>query len=810
MKKIAALSFFLILCKVGNSQIINGFIADSTNRSGVAFAHITLSDKKTGTVSDIDGKFTFSLPSNYRDVIYISHVNYQTKKINLQELKSNKVIFLKPKVTELKEVVIRAGENPAWNIIRKAVANRKLNNPQEKKSYTYTSYNKLLFTGAGARINKDSLLKAIEAANKKLTKADSSALEMDRFLERNHFYVTESVTQKYFEQPNKNFEKLITHKASGFRSPLFVTLPNDYQPTGFYQELVPLFGNNYLNPISINSEKKYDFNLSDTLYQERDTLYVIEFEPYPKTTFAALKGKITISTNGYAIKNVIATNADPMAKIGFRIQQLYNFENGYWFPSQLNTDVSMKDYQLNGRGLQIQVRSYLRDVEVNTNVDKKLFSGAQVDLSASSYDIDLDKYRVTTLDEKEERTYFLLDSVRSKVKVFAAMDNLTNGLLSATIPIGKLDIDTKQLLKLNQYENVRLGIGLQTNPKFSKVFQIGGFAGYSFRDQEWKYGGFTKFNLNNTKDWYLQIGYENNIYEAGVQDFFSKLPAVSSKVIRDWRAINFDNITFSYIETGFRIARNWAFTANTKQVEQRSLFDYNFNNDGIETNRFKGTVTSAEINYIGNSQRISFNGRSGLVRFTFPLFSLRVTQAFSPGKSDNLDFTRFDFYAGQTFQHRRLGKSKFLVYGGWLDGAAPVFYHYYGRGNEESSYYVDGYFQTMGINEFIADRYVSAFWSQHFGAFAWNTEFSKPELFIAQSAGWGELTRPADHFSIPLKDYSKGFFESGIGIDNLIRFNYLDMYYIGFGASAFYRYGNYAFDKTQDNLTYRVQLTFSF
>ncbi|MCU0383078.1 MAG: DUF5686 and carboxypeptidase regulatory-like domain-containing protein, partial [Cyclobacteriaceae bacterium] len=327
MKHLITLVLLITLCISGFCQTVSGVVADEGNKNPIAFAHITLSDRKTGTISDIDGRFSFSLPSGYTDVVYITHINYQPLQLSAIEFRRLSVLLLKPRITELSEVVIQAGENPAWAIIRKAVANKRLNDPDRKQNYSFTSYNKLILSGGGNALNKDSLLQARQTAEKKLSKTDSSRLQIDNFLERSHFYVAESVTEKHFQQPGKNFEKLITHKASGFRSPLFIALPNDYQPTGFYQELVPLFGSNYLNPISVNSEKKYDFELTDTVYVATDTLFVIAFQPYSNTTFAGLRGKISISTNNYAIKNVIATNADPFAKVWFRMQQNYEFIN---------------------------------------------------------------------------------------------------------------------------------------------------------------------------------------------------------------------------------------------------------------------------------------------------------------------------------------------------------------------------------------------------------------------------------------------------------------------------------------------------
>jgi hypothetical protein len=56
----------------------------------------------------------------------------------------------------------------------------------------------------------------------------------------------------------------------------------------------------------------------------------------------------------------------------------------------------------------------------------------------------------------------------------------------------------------------------------------------------------------------------------------------------------------------------------------------------------------------------------------------------------------------------------------------------------------------------------------------------------------------------------RGFFESGLRIDNLIRFNYFNIMLVGLGGGIYYRYGNYAFSTFNENSAYRLRLKFSF
>jgi len=101
MKKTAFLFLLFTVATQAFSQKVAGIIADSTNKSPVAFAHITLNDRKTGTISDIDGRFSFSLPSGYAGVVYITHINYQPLQLTANEFRRLSVLLLKPKITQL-------------------------------------------------------------------------------------------------------------------------------------------------------------------------------------------------------------------------------------------------------------------------------------------------------------------------------------------------------------------------------------------------------------------------------------------------------------------------------------------------------------------------------------------------------------------------------------------------------------------------------------------------------------------------------------------------------------------------------------
>ena len=156
----------------------------------------------------------------------------------------------------LSEVVVKAGENPAFRIIRNAVRNKSRNDPDNLTSYQYHSYNKFIIKptemSEGYKKRVDSLRNNAGNKNEK----QKELLEWDSISSRIHFFMTESVTEKKVINPGRQKETLIGFKASGFKSPLFANVATDYQPFSFYNDKISLLGKDFLNPISKNSEQK--------------------------------------------------------------------------------------------------------------------------------------------------------------------------------------------------------------------------------------------------------------------------------------------------------------------------------------------------------------------------------------------------------------------------------------------------------------------------------------------------------------------------------------------------------------------------
>ena len=164
-------------------------------------------------------------------------------------------------------MVIFPGENPAHRIIKKMIENKDKNNPEKRGSFSYTSYNKMIFSAKLDSVKTDTV------------KIDSNLIKAKKFFDKQYLFLMESVTDRKFMYPDRNSEKLIASKISGFKDPLIALLLTQMQSFSFYNDLIKIGDNNYITPVCKGSIDKYFFLLEDTLYQGSDTVYVISYKP---------------------------------------------------------------------------------------------------------------------------------------------------------------------------------------------------------------------------------------------------------------------------------------------------------------------------------------------------------------------------------------------------------------------------------------------------------------------------------------------------------------------------------------------------
>jgi hypothetical protein len=196
----------------------------------------------------------------------------------------------------------------------------------------------------------------------------------------------------------------------------------------------------------------------------------------------------------------------------------------------------------------------------------------------------------------------------------------------------------------------------------------------------------------------------------------------------------------------------------------------------------------------------------------YPTLYLTYSKGVKGMLGGTLDYNRFEVGLYKSFVMKKLGVSKIRVESGYVDKKVPFFLLFTAEGSKDNSSYfsVANTFQTMGRYEFISDQYVNLFYSHNFGSILFKTKKFKPQVSIFQNAGYGSLVHANYHNFINVKSKEKGYFESGVGLSDLLRTNIKNYLYLGVGGEVYYRWGPYTYARAIDNAAFKINFTVSF
>ena len=778
----------MLLTFKGYSQNNSSFtVLNFDTKEPIAFANIIFDDDVySGTISDIDG--IFYTPNTLKKLT-ISYIGYESKTIEISSLNSN-VILLKSQISALDEVVITNTENPAHRIIRNAIRNKKLNNPENLKSFTYQSYDKIFVDGEDIVVKEDTLN------------------EIGNFYEQSYLFITETVAKRKYLKPKFSEDSIIATRTSGLKSPNFAFLANSIQPFSFYEEYISLFATDYLNPISKGSTKKYKFRLKEEYLRGRDTIFAISFEPKANRNFEGLKGLIYINSNKYAVQSVDATTFDS-GKIEVSIQQKYKLINDeHWFPEQLNFQISIGEEF----GVMKYVgKSYLSKTKLNTTLTKKDFPILPIGIPKEAVKKDVNFWneaRQDSLTKKELRTYVLIDSIGDDLKLDKLL-TIPKKLAKARFPIKFIDVDLTNIIQYNKYEGLRLGAGFYTNEAVFENISIGGFAGYGFQDYEWKYGGELLIDVPSKKEIEIQLKYENNLKETGTSYFKYNQRLFN---FRYALAEQMDHIKAFSFNTKMKLYRNINWTIGFNTADINPLYDYNFISNTESITNYKNSEINLGISYFVN-EKLSNNFNS-IMRLASddPIFNLIYSRGLTNVFGSDFSYNKIRFTLDHSFRLKGLGKTTYRLDMGYIDTSLPYGQLFTGEGSydEDLPNVFHNYFQTALPYEFLSDKYAHLFTNHNFGMLFNNKGNFTPEIVLHNNFGIGDLSNTSNHQNIAFNIKKELFLETGLELRNIIKLNYFDVGYLGLGAGGFYRYGFHSLPNSGDNFVFKFAAGFTF
>jgi hypothetical protein len=812
---ILSLFFCAIFCSTGFAQsiVLQGKILSATTNQPLPFVNVIINGGQAGTTSDLDGKFSVAFQGAIQKVSF-SYIGYEAfvytvnTADDLQPLQRPLTIRLQEKNEVLPEAVISSGANPAHRLIRLAVQNRSRNHPLRIDAFAYESYQKLFIT-TEQTFEKDSIIASAH---------DSTDYQMQQHLEKHHLFLMESISERKHIAPNYDYERVTANRVAGLQNPMSLALNSLNQVLHFHEDYLPFMSRNYLNPVSAGSIARYDFQLEETVLLGQDTLFWIAFEPLPQTNFEGLSGRIALNSKGYAIQNIIVRSLDApkSTHYGFRLEQHYEFvDSTHWFPTQIHSEIILYNTQVAQKRLKGVNITQLQNIKFRPKPRFLAFQDTKIEIlptAAQAPDSVWRKYRADGLNSIERNTYAYLDSLGKRNK-FDKTIQVLNYLSFGKVPLGRLDLDLNQLLRVNRYEGLRLGLGFFTSDKVSEWWTAGGYIAFGFKDKSFKYGLSAVFTPFQSVDWQIGASYADDVYEPGNVEFWEErnflMPNTGRRILTE----RMDRVRRTNLFMTIRPLQNIRFRVGLASDYLRPKYAYTFQAAGTEPLQdFQLTEFTAQFNWAWESQYLKYGWQRRFIQLKYPVLSVNYGRGlrFLGG-----EFGYHRLEAKLVYQHlfRNVGKTRLHLQAGQVNGTAPyqVLYHSPGTTRDFPSAIPD-YFQTMELYEFLSDRYMYVFLSHHFGQllYKFRSSFFKPELEILHSMAWGTLQNPQQHVGLGFKTLEQGYWESGFLIHNILRSNYLNAAYFGIGGGIFFRYGANALDTFGRNVFYRLTIDFSF
>lgn len=786
----------------------------------VPIAFVKISYNNTITETDWEGKFSIDVKNDNKPIV-LNCKGYYEKNYYLTEGAHTLLIKLVSNTTLKEKEIYSEGQVNA--IIKKVIESKDKNQPERAlKSFQYKNYEHLLVSA-----NPDSISSKIDTITKHnwfgaaKIKLDSTNYKFKKLVEKQHIYQTEKVNLIQFNKKNTK-ETVLAARMAGFQKPLYEYLGLNLVSYSLYDNQLDILEMSIHNPISSYGRKMYVFKLIDTLKIQDRKVYRIYFQP-KKLHDNKLRGLLYIDAENFAV-----------AKAFFRIygivniNALYTFnymkEHQLWFPEKRKFTVvkgnNAEDLNILGgtikftSGLEgvsknasdhtfIKLESTPYDIEINKEVSFK-HPKIKIDVpevSMSKPDQYWNAFKKDSLDIRKIKTYTSLDSLSLAENIEHKLF-LGRKIFNGYFPVNIIDVDLRSLVKYNNYEGFRFGIGGVTNNKLSEKYKVSLYGAYGIKDNKFKYGITPSYLLDKETNTWVSVSYADDLKEIGQIQFATESRRFK---IYDPRPINistfYNHKTFSafieskYIpktETYFGIARS----------ELHPLFDYTYLLNDTAFSQFN--ITSAQFAIQWNPFSKYMQTATGRLEIEkkYPKFSFQYTKSIPSILDNSFNFSKIDFRVFHEIPYLSGQNTSFIFQGGFAFGDVPLTNLYSVAPNnlnkdsllKRITFAGKNSFETMYFNEFFSSKYMT-FQARHTFNKVKIAYKIKPLISIVTRVAWGTMEHADRHIGFEYKTLEKGFIESGIEANSIFK---------GIGLTFFYRYGPNGLPKFEDNLALKI------
>lgn len=772
---------------------IHGFAKDAATGKPIPFPHIWVDNGKIQAMGNMEGQFSLKIPLESKRIM-VKAYSYLEADVILDTEDSVKayMYFAHP-------FTFQTITNPAArNLIRKIWKARGEIDPRKERNFQYQSYNKLVIT-----TNYISSLKLyLENLIALFGKGRMSGFGSDH-----HILLMESSSTRRFKAPFEQREVVQSSKISGINKPPALSLVSGFEPLSIYEPFLRIGSKKYISPLAGRPFKSYIFFIQDSIKTGSQTIYVVKFNPKSLRNKELLQGFLYISNKPYGVLGFQMWPAFDRESTFSLLQEAEVLPSGRWFPSQIKTTFQRDRLGSLKIPIEASSKTYIFNNQQLTN-EKDTFDEVIFEFQKDSLLKEKEfpaRLRQEKLSLKDKNTYSFYNEIGS-LDAIDRFINFGQKLAFGRIPFGRVDLVFKRAITVNDVEGVRLGLGLQTTDKWSTKYQTGGYFAYGLGDERWKFGYNYQYNLSKLSALNFQFQYD--LAEPGIQQFsFNKLQYPTEQ-LRAIRISRFDKIVQFEFGLQQQLRRNLQSRMALNLGRRDHLFAYQYA-PIPERNGFGIGEIKATLHWSPGEQFARFGSEKFSLGSPYPSFWVQFTQGLKGTVPESYNFSRLESKIQWTRRILGLGEIGIQLLGGVMNADVPFSLLFAARASfKDISLLSYNSFETMRYGEFVNNRFIHVFFSHKFSKMQISNLPYRPYFTFIHNMGWGELQKPENHRLLEIKGMPKGYYESGLFLNDLFMIP-LTGVNLGVGGGLFIRYGPYSLPGYLENMVLKFSANLS-
>lgn len=390
---------------------------------------------------------------------------------------------------------------------------------------------------------------------------------------------------------------------------------------------------------------------------------------------------------------------------------------------------------------------------------------------------------------------------KDSIKKNAFVKGLGNGYISTKY----FNFDLRYLIKYNQYEGIRTGIGGITNDAFSEKVKLNSYSVYGFRDQRFKYSIGSSFRLDEATNTWATLTYTDDLQETGSTQFLTDKRIFQFFEPRLLNIDLFHRQVTKAVAFAHNISNNLSIESEFSRSNITPTYKYGYISDNGVLNAFKLSMAKVALQW---KPLKGFSASEGNSKGNdYPLITLQYSKSFKDVLKSDLNFSKFDFRTIHQIGRKDGHLSEITLFGGLANGDIPLTHLYHAYPNnitketimQRFSVAGTNSFETMFFNEFFSDKFATLQFKHFLKPFHISNKY-KPQMVLITRYAIGDTNQPERHENVTFGSLKKGYTESGFEINKLL---------FGFGLSFTYRYGAYHLPDIGDNVAFKFTFNLS-